>query len=274
MLGPFDEPFALVHVDQALHGQLDPRPKFLEHGCRPWTSGARDRRGGCIRPGHRPPVRRLRRGWLITPRARVLRRAEIGPLAEIAFQVGKQPGHGVGVMPDVRAGAFATADALPAPEAARREAMRGRRGQDRRVQERAIEEPVGKRRIVPGVVPQAGLGMERGEVGRQVLGDRGGVVETRGIEPAAVLELQPREMPGDDEGRRRFLPGFQGQLANDRTDELAAGRLRGRPVGRADWRRRRPRETCRLPSPAQPDRLRPVPESPGPTCPRHDARRP
>ena len=32
VLGPFDETFALVHVDQALHGQLDPRPEFLEQG--------------------------------------------------------------------------------------------------------------------------------------------------------------------------------------------------------------------------------------------------
>ena len=127
------------------------------------------------------------------PAARVLGRAEIGPLAEIAFQFGKEPGHGVGVVPDVRAGAFAAADAFPALEPARGEAMRGRSGQDRRVQQRAIEEPVGQRRIVPGVVPEPGLGMERSEVGRQVLGDRGGVAETRGIEPAAVLELPAAE---------------------------------------------------------------------------------
>ena len=239
VLGPFDETFALVHVDQALHGQLDPRPEFLEQGGvvghLVFAIGAEDAAGLAIdrQPG---PFAAM----VDHARARVLCRAEIGPLAEIALQLGKQAGHGVGVVPDVRAGAFAAADALPAVEPARRKAMRGRGGQDRRVQERAIEEPVGKRRIVPGIVPEPGLGMERSEVGRQVLGDRGGIVEPRGIEPAAVLELQPREMPGDDEGGRRFLARFQGQLANDRTDELAAGRLR-RPAA-ADWRRRRPRE--------------------------------
>ena len=91
--------------------------------------------------------------------ARVLGRAEVGPLAEIALQFGKEPGHGVGVVPDVRAGALAAADAFPAVEAAVGEAVRGRRGQDRRVEQRAIEEPVGQRRIVPGVVPEPGLGM-------------------------------------------------------------------------------------------------------------------
>ena len=36
---------------------------------------------------------------------RVHGRAEIGPLPQVAFELGEQPAHGVGVVPDVRAGA-------------------------------------------------------------------------------------------------------------------------------------------------------------------------
>ena len=77
--------------------------------------------------------------------------------AQIAFQRGKQPGHGMGVMPDVGAGALAAADALPAVEAAVGEPVAGRGGQNRRVGERAVQEPVRQRRVVPGVVPQPRL---------------------------------------------------------------------------------------------------------------------
>ena len=55
----------------------------------------------------------------MTPGLRIHGHAEIGPPAQVAFQRGEQPGHGLGIMPDVRAGALATADALPAVEPAR-----------------------------------------------------------------------------------------------------------------------------------------------------------
>ena len=65
---------------------------------------------------------------------RVERQAEVDHLADVAFRCGEEPGHGLGVVPDVRAGARAAADALPAVEAAVAEPVGGRGGQDRRVE--------------------------------------------------------------------------------------------------------------------------------------------
>ena len=95
------------------------------------------------------------------PVSRMEGQAEVGPSTEIALQFGKEPGHGLGVVPDVGAGAVAAADPFPAVEAAVGEPVAGRRGQDRRVEHRAVQEPVGQRGIVPGVVPQPGLASAR-----------------------------------------------------------------------------------------------------------------
>ena len=61
VLGALDQALAAIHVDEALHRQLDPRPEFRQQGAVARTSGARDRRGGCSPPGRRPPARILRR---------------------------------------------------------------------------------------------------------------------------------------------------------------------------------------------------------------------
>ena len=97
--------------------------------------------------------------------------SEIGALPHVAFEIGKQAGHGVGIVPDVRAGALATAGAFQTPEPSRGKAVRGRTRQARRIEHRAVEEPVGRRGIIPGVVPGPRLGVERNEMRRHMLGD-------------------------------------------------------------------------------------------------------
>ena len=69
------------------------------------------------------------------------REAEIHLLARHAFQVGEQARDGMRVLPDMAAGAFAAADAFPAVKAAVAEPIAGGRGEDGRVEERAIQEP-------------------------------------------------------------------------------------------------------------------------------------
>ena len=111
---------------------------------------------------------------------RLQRQAEINLLARDAFQVREQPRHGVGVMPDVAAGALAAADAFPAVEAAVGKAVAGRGGQDGGVEERAVQEPIRQRRIIPGVVPEARLAAQTGEMVPDVLGHSQGRIEARG----------------------------------------------------------------------------------------------
>ena len=140
---------------------LDPRPVALEEGIvgrhLVLAVGAQQGAGLAV---DRQPLRTRREGrscpsaWKPTPsRSRTRSRSRM-------LQLGEQPGHGMGVMPDVRAGARAAADALPAIEAASGKAVTGRGGQDRGVEKRAVEEPVRQRRIVPGVAPQARLAVQ------------------------------------------------------------------------------------------------------------------
>ena len=117
--------------------------------------------------------------WLMMPVRGSCGRAEIGPLAEIALQFGEEPGHGMGVMPDVGAGAFAAADAFPAVEPARREAVAGGRGQDRRVRV-ACDRGTSRASVESYQVScQSRVwAWSAGEVRRHVLGHGGGTSET------------------------------------------------------------------------------------------------
>src|ERR1035437_354570 len=87
----------------------------------------------------------------------------------------------MGVVPDVAAGPFAATDPLPAVKAAVAETVAGRGGQDRSVEEWAVQEPIGQRRIIPGVVPKACLAAQAGEMLADVLGDRIGRSKARRV---------------------------------------------------------------------------------------------
>lgn len=68
-------------------------------------------------------------------------------LAQDPFQLGEKPGDSMGIMPEVSARARATADTFPAVESAVLEPVAGGCGQDRRIGERPVQEPVGQRRV-------------------------------------------------------------------------------------------------------------------------------
>ena len=69
------------------------------------------------------------------------------------FDLREQSARGLGIVPHVRAGALTASDPFPSPEAAVLKAITGRRRQRRRVGHRAVEQPVGQRRVVPGIDP-------------------------------------------------------------------------------------------------------------------------
>ena len=121
---------ALVHFDQALHGELDVGPKLLE----PYAVG------GHLILAIRPKdtasltVHGQAKSFAAVPDG--ARRffdgdSEVGALPHIALEIGKQAGHGVGIVPDVRAGALTAADAFPTPEASCGKTVRGRSSPDR-----------------------------------------------------------------------------------------------------------------------------------------------
>ncbi len=156
--------------------------------------------------------------------------AEIDLLARETFQVREEPGDGMGVLPDVAAGALTAADAFPAVEAAIGKAVAGRGGEDGRIEESAVQEPVGEGRIVPGVVPETGLGTQAGEMVADVLGHSQGGIEARGIVSAwrQPVELEVGHVPGQDEGGFGRGAGGELHLARERADKLLAEGLEGR----------------------------------------------
>ena len=117
---PSSMPSPFVHVDQALHGQLDLRPSSVEEGVvgrhLVLAIGAQDAARLAVdrQPAATSP--RMLDHAAVADRCAVPKSVRF---AQVAFQLGEQPGHGVGVVPDVRAGALAAADAFPAVEPAR-----------------------------------------------------------------------------------------------------------------------------------------------------------
>lgn len=144
--------------------------------------------------------------------------AEVDPLPQIALQVGEEPGDGMCVMPDVRAGAFAAANSLPSVKAAVLEAVTGRSGQGRRVGKGAIEEPVRQGGIVPGVVPETRLLVQRIEIIGHALGHFRRTVKAAGVVTPAVLQSQIGKMPSQNKGHGRGLTGFERKLASQSAD--------------------------------------------------------
>ena len=129
------------------------------------------------------------------------------PLAQSRSSSGNSRADGLGVMPDVGAGPRAAADALPAVEPAVLEPVAGRRRQDRGVGERPVQEPVGQRRVVPGLVPEPRLRAEAARSACRRTGRRPRPRRTawRSTGPALRQprpgERQVGEVPGDDERR-------------------------------------------------------------------------
>src|SRR5271157_206608 len=100
----------------------------------------------------------------------------------------------MGIMPDVSARARATADTFPAVESAALEPVAGGCGQDRRIGERPGQEPVGQRRVVPGLMPEPGFLLEPRLVLADVPGDVGGRGEAGGVVSAQVYrQVSPGE---------------------------------------------------------------------------------
>ena len=62
--------------------------------------------------------------------------------AMVAFNLRKQPPYRLGVVPDVRTGPVAAADALPCPESAVLKAVAGAGGKSGGVGHSAVEEPI------------------------------------------------------------------------------------------------------------------------------------
>ena len=103
---------------------------------------------------------------------------EVLHLADAAAQFRKQPGVRLGVVPDVRAGAGATGDALEGIEAPVRPPL-ARAGRERRDgRHQAIEQPVGQRGVVVGVSPEARLAGQPIVLLEQVVDHGLGVCET------------------------------------------------------------------------------------------------
>ena len=158
-------------------------------------------------------------------------------------------------MPDVGAGALAAADALPAPEPARAEAMGGRGREDGGVGERAVQEPVRQRRVVPGIVPELGVPAEA-----RVFFARHSPPRRRRRRSAwrSSCRSRHRRRPGSLLGKCQAttkvtvcdLPGASVTDFGDAADQ--ASRRPAAGVCRAQGRRRGlPASTAALPTPAE-----------------------
>ena len=131
------------------------------------------------------------------------------------------------VMPDVCAGSRAAADSLPAIEPPVQKSVAGAGREDRRVEQRAVEEPERQRRVVPCVPPQACLAGEAVEVIRYVTRHRRRRREAAcvrsSVAPLDANHFQVREAPDDDKRdlgrlpRRKF--DIPAQFTNERLRE-------------------------------------------------------
>src|SRR5687767_7657122 len=117
--------------------------------------------------------------------------------ADGLLELREEAGHRLLVVPDVRAGAGAAADAFPGPEAAVLPPLAGAGGEDRDWHVQPVQQPVRQRRVVIRVVPEARLRVEAIEVVRDVSRGGAGVGEAVGVEAPAGVEVG--EMPGDNE---------------------------------------------------------------------------
>ena len=156
------------------------------------------------------------------------RRAKVHELAVVALDLREEARHRLGVMPDVGAGALATAHALPGPESTVVQEVAGRRGQGRRVRKCAVQEPIRQGGIIPRIAPESGLRGETVEVTGGEFGDGRGVGEPCGVMALASAKDDFRrmgEMPCDEEVDRSRLSGSQGELSSDPADQLLGQRL-------------------------------------------------
>ena len=234
MLGAFEQAVAVgIVADQILERHLHPRPKPLQ-----------ERRVGrhLVLAINSQDVSRLaiHRGpdRLLGPvaddaRFRVVADARriIHLLAQDSFQLGEEPGDSMGIMPDVSARARATADPFPAVKSAVPEPVAGGCGQDRRIGERPVQEPVRQCRIIPGLMPEPGFPLEPGQFLADVPGNVGGRGEAGGIVSAQVgrqastREREVGKMPDDGKLNAGFLPWIELHRPNQGAGELRAKRL-------------------------------------------------
>src|ERR1035441_8377906 len=171
MLVAFDEtiPIAILG-DEPLDGLFEPRPVAFEEGIV----------GGHLvlaQDAENEPGLGIDGRYVITlapemdGAIRLERQTEIDLLARDALQLREEARHSMAVVPHVTAGPFAAADALPAIETAITKPVAGRGRQDRSVEESAVQEPIRQRRVIPGVVPEARLAAQAGEMLPDVLSD-------------------------------------------------------------------------------------------------------
>ena len=144
------------------------------------------------------------------------RDTEVRLLARLALEDGENTCHGMGVLPDVCAGARAAAGAaFPRVEASIGKSIAAAGGQRGNVEESAIKEPIGQRRVVPRVAPEPGCRSQLREVFCNVARDRLGRIVLRRVVPTNLAELVEIEIgivPREDEGnlRRRARSKFHG----------------------------------------------------------------
>ena len=194
-----------VACDQGLQRALDARPDALQElvvGRHMMLAQRAQDRAGLPVDRHAPVVL-----GAIVDDARVVveREPEVDHLARRSLERGERARESLRVLPHVRARPAAAVRALVGVEAAVVEAIAGRARGDRGVQERALEEPPGQRRVVPGRVPETrGLGQPI-DVIEDVFDDV--VVPRRVPTPRRIhsdealerLLWQVRKPPSDDE---------------------------------------------------------------------------
>ena len=165
---------------------------------------------------------------------------EIHHLAKGALQLGEHPSQGLGIVPDVRAGAGTAVHTLPSVRPAAVEPMKhlGRDAIER--DEAAVEQPVRQRAVVPGPVPLAGAAEQSLLVAGKVAGHfarpsrttahsacagwRNPALRTSDLRPASILVVVG-EIPGDGKVHCPRFPGSQPECGKQPADEQLVERF-------------------------------------------------
>ena len=245
VLRPLDESVRVgVLLDQKLHRLAHPRPDALEE-----RAVARD----LVFPKRLEDVAALRvarpqrpafpaeadgAGLGEEPDAR----REILHLAHRALELGKQPRHGVRVVPHVPAGAVTASGAFPGPEPSVPPPLRRRRGQVGGGRVQPVEQPVRERRVVVRPVPESRAPGQRMDVPGDVPRHVARIVESLGVVVADEPVLTPHvgHVPGEHEGDAFLRDWAQRESARDGDREWFSGGLLGqvavrRFVGERAW---------------------------------------